>query len=61
MCLNVGSACLCNCFQNESKGFVGGLDTQIKEIDFTQKTFAVVGEHTKAISCMEWSNSINAL
>lgn len=58
---NYKAASLTCCFQNDDIGYGGGLDKTIHSLDLQRGTSKTLITHDAAISCMQWSSSINAL
>ena len=49
------------CFSNVERGFAGGLDKLVYSLDLSRGSQDVVGSHTEALSCIEWSYSQSIL
>ena len=57
-----GAACLTCCFDIDGAvAFAGGLDGNARLLDINRGAVRVIGSHTNAISCMEFSGISNTL
>ncbi|KAI9312160.1 WD40-repeat-containing domain protein [Dichotomocladium elegans] len=55
------SAVLDACFASSNVAYSGGLDKQIKMLNFETKTDSVIGSHDEAIKSLCWSSETNSL
>ncbi|KAH9923407.1 WD40 repeat-like protein [Epithele typhae] len=55
------AAVLTTCWSDANHGFSGGLDTSVRELDLETERVSHLGQHSDAISSMNWAREQNAL
>jgi len=55
------AAVLACCFADSNKGFSGGLDTSVRELDLATEKIHHLGQHSDSISAMNFSRDANVL
>ncbi|KAF8626052.1 hypothetical protein AX15_005106 [Amanita polypyramis BW_CC] len=55
------AAVLTCCFSDGERGYSGGLDTTVRELNLTTEATNVLGCHNDAVSTMTWSKELNVL
>ncbi|KAI0667190.1 WD40 repeat-like protein [Trametes maxima] len=55
------AAVLACCFSDSTHAFSGGLDTSVRELDLQSERVNHLGQHSDAISCMNYSREQNVL
>ncbi|KDQ54325.1 hypothetical protein JAAARDRAFT_38492 [Jaapia argillacea MUCL 33604] len=55
------AAVLSCCFAEETKGYSGGLDTSVRQLQLDTEKSTVLGQHDNAVSGLVWSKNTNAL
>ncbi|KAF5356822.1 hypothetical protein D9756_006825 [Leucocoprinus leucothites] len=55
------AAVLACTFSDDVRGYSGGLDTSVRQLDLTTENISYLGQHSDSISCMTWSREQNSL
>ncbi|EPQ50874.1 WD40 repeat-like protein [Gloeophyllum trabeum ATCC 11539] len=55
------AAVLTCCFADAGHGYSGGLDTSVKQLDLESEKALSLGQHSNAVSSMNWSKDTNSL